>query len=893
MFRLYKVLVLGILFFSTSVFAQQYTISGVVTSAATGEKLIGANVFLQGTTMGAATDANGKYAIKVKKGTYTVVVSYVGFETKKATVNITNNMKLDFALKDYEFSLSLTVIADRARARETPVAFTNIKKKEMELQLGSRDIPLILNTTPSVYATQQGGGAGDARINIRGFNQRNVAIMINGVPVNDMENGWVYWSNWDGIGDVTSSIQVQRGLSAVNLATPSIGGTMNIITDPTAAKYGLRYKQEFGDNGFLKETLTGNTGVIDNKYAFSGTIVRKVGNGRIDKTWTDAWAYYFGASYSINSNNRLELFAIGAPQRHGQNLYKQNIAAYDKAYAKKLGYTVADLAAKKQSPAGRLYNENWAPVNPSYTGQQYWDGSIHSRYNPNFLNERENYYHKPIVNLNYYTKLSDRLSWYTTIYYSGGVGGGSGTDGRVVFDYSGPSRVVDWNKTIAKNQASTTGSSGILRNSVNTQWTIGTISKGYYKLSNDFTVSFGLDWRKARINHYREVRDLLGGKYYYFKYNQFDSPSEYEKHLGDKIDYYETNTVDWFGFYGQGEYTKQKFTLYGTYGWSTIQYSHTNHFKKDANGNELFLKSNHIYGFQLKGGLSYRISDVTDLYTNLGYVSKVPIFDNVIDDRTSTMANNPKNENFSSVEVGANFRALNGRLTTKLNYYYTLWDNQARSIGVVNQDGSSALIFLNGMNSLHTGFEASGAYQPSRYYRIDFAGSYGYWKYLDDVNGVYKSYSANTFQEKKYHYYVKGLMVGDAPQTQIALSLTVMPVRNMQIQGVFKNYSRYWAGWDPFSRTDATDKGQVWQLPNYGLFDLHFMYNLPFHFQKFQVRLFASVFNVFNTVYVQDATDESRYNAIKIPNEPKHTAARAEVFLGIPRTFNLGFRIQY
>ena len=60
--------------------------------------------------------------------------------------------------------------------------------------------------------------------------------MINGVPQNDMENGWVYWSNWDGVGDATSSIQMQRGLSKVNLATPSIGGTMNIITDPTLLK---------------------------------------------------------------------------------------------------------------------------------------------------------------------------------------------------------------------------------------------------------------------------------------------------------------------------------------------------------------------------------------------------------------------------------------------------------------------------------------------------------------------------------------------------------------------------------------------------------------------------------------------------------------------------------
>ena len=153
-----------------------------------------------------------------------------------------------------------------------------------------------------------------------------------------MENGWVYWSNWDGVGDATSSIQMQRGLSAVNLATPSIGGTMNIITSPAAQQKGIVFKQEYGSGDFLKTTLFANTGLIKNKYAISAGVVRKKGSGVIDKTWTDAWAYYFGASWNINSKNRLELTAIGAPQRHGQNLYKQNIAAYSHEYAEELGY---------------------------------------------------------------------------------------------------------------------------------------------------------------------------------------------------------------------------------------------------------------------------------------------------------------------------------------------------------------------------------------------------------------------------------------------------------------------------------------------------------------------------------------------------------------------------
>lgn len=92
----------------------------------------------------------------------------------------------------------------------------------------------------------QGGGAGDARTNVCGFSQNSLAVMINGVPVNEMDNGWVYRWNWDGLGDASTSIRLQRGLSAVNLATPSIGGTLNVMTDPSAMRPGFSCKQEAG-----------------------------------------------------------------------------------------------------------------------------------------------------------------------------------------------------------------------------------------------------------------------------------------------------------------------------------------------------------------------------------------------------------------------------------------------------------------------------------------------------------------------------------------------------------------------------------------------------------------------------------------------------------------------
>jgi len=322
MYKMYNYILVFIALFAFTAYAQNYKVSGNVTSASTGEALVGANVFVVGTTWGAASDEIGNYSVTVEKGSYTVACSYIGYERVEKEVNVSSDMAVNFSMVEYQYTLSVTVISDRAKDRETPVAFTDVKKRDIEFTLGSRDIPLVLNSTPSIYATNYGGGAGDSRVNLRGYDQKNVAILLNGIPINDMENGWVYWSNWDGLGDATSSIQIQRGLSAISLASPSIGGTINIITDPTRHAAGVMYQNETGTGGFSKQTLFAHTGLIDDKFALSIGGVRKVGEGIVDKTWTDAWAYYFGAAYQINNNNRLELYGMGAPQHTVKELLR-------------------------------------------------------------------------------------------------------------------------------------------------------------------------------------------------------------------------------------------------------------------------------------------------------------------------------------------------------------------------------------------------------------------------------------------------------------------------------------------------------------------------------------------------------------------------------------------
>jgi len=924
--KIYTFIITIFLLFSFVTLAQTYEIKGKVTDATNGEALIGANIFLKGTSLGAASDADGNYSIVAKPGSYTITCSYIGYEKIEKDIELSGDMTLNFSLKEYQFTLNVTVISDRAKERETPVAFTDIDKKQIQFDLGSRDMPLAWNKTPSVFATNNGGGAGDARVNVRGFTQRNVAIMINGIPINDMENGWVYWSNWAGIGDVTSSIQIQRGLSATTLATPSIGGTVNIITDPTQLKAGGMFQSEMGTAGFAKNTLVANTGLVDNKFALSLAGVRTVSDGYADKTWDDAWSYYLGASYQINSDNRLEFYATGAPQQHGQRRWRLNIATFSHELAQELGYPQSALTDKKLREQGLLYNSNWNGVSSSYIGMEwqrsYWNNNINQRYDLSSINESVNYYHKPIVNLNWYSQLSKQWSLYTTVYYSGGLGGGSGTFGSMVYNRDLLQQVVDWDGTIARNLThidtvdfgngptqyivsnNTSGDpnrGGILRNSVNSQWTYGAIAKAFWKTTENLTTSIGADWRIAKIDHFREVRDLLGNDYYYYDGNEFETGTAYYKQLGDRIDYDNTNKVNWFGGYLQAEYTKPMYTLYGTAGYSVIKYDYADHFKMNEEGTgELTQETDYIGGYQFKGGASYRATDEWDIFANAGYVSKVPIFDQVINDVNGTKVDNPKNEKFTSFELGVNSRLLQNQLTLKVNGYYTIWTDRAQSIGVINSDGTDGLVRLDGINSSFAGVELEAAYQPIRYFRLDAAFSQGFWKYTDNVSGTYIEDFSDPSSVTEYNYYIKDLKVGDAPQTQLALSLTIFFPAGLQTQLVWRHYDNYYADFDPFSRTDeqeVIDNGgeapQVWQIPAYDVFDLHVLYRIPTQVAGLDVSIFGHVFNIFNELYVEDATDNSAYNGYKVNGQyyKSHSASSAEVYLGLPVSFNAGFRV--
>ena len=218
--------------------------------------LPGATVLEVGTSNGTTTDFDGNYSITVQDGA-SISASFVGYDT--ATVVFQGQDLINFSLQqgnELEEIVLTSGVIDLAEERSTPIAISTITAKDILLKVGNQEFPEILRNTPSVYVTKEGGGFGDSRINVRGFEQNNIAVMVNGVPVNDMESGWVYWSNWSGLADVTNKMQIQRGLGASKLAIPAVGGTINILTNAAEFKKGGNVSTSVGNNGYTKYAVS-------------------------------------------------------------------------------------------------------------------------------------------------------------------------------------------------------------------------------------------------------------------------------------------------------------------------------------------------------------------------------------------------------------------------------------------------------------------------------------------------------------------------------------------------------------------------------------------------------------------------------------------------------------
>ena len=886
---------------------QKHTFSGIIKDRETGETLIGANVLVkQG--VGTVTDYEGKFSIDLDAGSYKIQISYVGFEQITKEIELDKDMFLVFNMKAQTLD-EVSIVADVARERETPVAFTNVLPAKIEEELGAQDLPMVLNSTPGVYATQQGGGDGDARVSIRGFNQRNIAVLLDGIPVNDMENGWVYWSNWFGLDAVTRSMQVQRGLSASKLTIPSVGGTINIITKGIENKKEIVFKQEVDGEGKLRTSLGYTSGKLKNGWGITLAGSYKNGEGYVDQTWTKAYFYYAKIDKRIG-NHILSLSAMGAPQEHSQRSYKRAIATYDSTYAVGLGVDTFPAVVDK----GLRYNQQWG----EYTEWEYGPNIVDSLFQPpstylmiydtiwgdkKRVNYKVNQYHKPAFSLRDFWTINDKLYVSNILYLS--IGRGGGTDTKVSLkdsdlDENGQikwQRLYDANRSrIGVNSAIVPYYSETLYRSsnyrvmnVNEHMWYGALSTLNYTLNDAVKLSGGLDLRSYRGTHYRKVYDLLGGDYCI---DNFDANQDtVVKMVGDKVYFYDDAWVKWGGMFGQLEYTDGLWAVFGN-----ISVARTGNKKEDyfKAPDSPIRKTDWLWktSYTFKGGANYNLSEHSNIFMNLGYLSKTRSSTYIYDGYDAKFRENTDNELVKAIELGYSYH--NSSFAYNLNLYSTAWQNQPINDIPIGQD---SIARISGINQLHQGVEFDFIYKINRQIEFEGLASVGNWIYQSKEENV-RIYDRDNGQSGgTFNFDSRGVHVGDAAQTQFMGSIRYEPIKRLYLNFKYIYFDRHYADFSPSALNGegaAIDEdgnpSDSWRIPTYGLVDFHTGYTFYVNDYRMSIRL--SVLNVLNKQYISDALTDDQY-IYGTPNTDTFGVNSTSVFIGLGRRFNTSVSITF
>lgn len=758
----------------------------------------------------------------------------------------------------------ITGVADIAKDRKTPVAVSTIKEAQIVEKLGNQEFPEILNTTPSVYATKGGGGFGDSKLNIRGFSQNNIAVMVNGMPVNDMETGAVYWSNWAGLSDVTSAMQVQRGLGSSKLAIASVGGTVNILTRSADKKQGGIVSVGVGNDGYNKSLFAYNTGKSEKGWSSSFLMSRTSGSMYADGTKFEGYNYYLAVGYQPNKKHDFQFTITGAPQWHNQRSFASAISNY-------ITYN-----PDKDGTPNRRYNSDWGYLN----GREY--------------SARVNYYHKPVMSLNWDWSMSEKSKLNTVLYGSFGRGGGTNTTGTVNGKSLSTFRdtntgLYNFDNVFAANQASTPDKGVIIRNaSINSHNWFGLISSFNHKINDNLKFTAGIDARYYYGYHYTVVSDLLGASGYIDKNNK-NNPVNLVKatsnaeptwnpfggkvdDINDRISFSNDGQVLWYGAFGQFEYTNDKISAFVQGSVSNQGFQRIDNFlidgvTKSKLGEVMNTKTGYknLFGYNVKGGINYNINEQHNVFGNIGYYEKQPFFNAVYRSNENIVAKDLKNEKIFGLELGYGFRSSS--FNANVNLYRTTWDDRylRRSSLRDVATGKTFYAEINNLNEVHMGVEVDANYTLNKLLTVNGMLSVGDWYYrgnanatlFEDTTNLPFNFPGTTSNETQL--YLDKAKVGEAAQVTAAVGLTVTPVKNLKFDTTWRSTSNLYASLDAynFSNMTTAQRGTL-KLPNYNLFDLGISYRIELNNKNQYFTIRGNVYNLFDTTYIAESNTSTQ-----------------------------------
>ena len=771
----------------------------------------------------------------------------------------------------------VTVRATFSDVSNTPLRLKTIDSETLKSRAAARTYPELLKGVPGLYATSESGSYGDARLNIRGFRQENIAVLLNGIPISGLTSGNMFWNNWMGLADATYAIQLQKGIGSSMLTDGSVGGSVNILTGSTAKKFSGEAGVYASHFGTAKGYVSINSGSLPKGWGVNLLASYVGGKGYVDATDVSAFSYMLNVTKRLGEAHSLLFTALGSPEQHDQRSTR--------------------LSWDEVRQYGRTYNKNWG----------WRDGKA--------FNLSRNNYFKPYFTLQHIWD-GERFSMKNSVYLAIGNGGGRWTEtkGKPISSFM-KDGLVDWDAALNANvtedrpslmassdpfsaRSAQTGTSlpeGVAAKNILSDYMAGHTQTGAivsmeYKPTGHWIIGAGAHYQYYSTWECERITDLLGTDYWYEDYENKSLAGEAGRNPYKRVgDFVRTDN---------GKVTHHG-TLYATAAYQSERLSANLGVSAFGSVNRRWDKYNYVddvwseaakgLGASIKGGVLWKPAAGHSLYMNGGWYSRLPYPSVWFSSGNNEVTEGVRNEQNILGELG--YRFVWGRGGVELTGYAAYWKNKTMMSNPYKQADAigETKYMVTGLDAFHYGVELDAFWNLTDWMKFSAYASIGDWRWKNDVQAViYDDYS--DVEVGRINVYSDGLPVGDAPQTQVGAQLDFDIPYGFRLSADWQFNDRMYADFDPVTRVDASDREASYRIPSYHLLGATLSWSKFFGScagasggcRGIGLTLFATGSNLLDTVYIERGKDGAA-----------HDLATFRGYWGFGRNVSFGLRFRF
>lgn len=780
-----KRLLLPLLFvFPLFNYAQTYTIKGIV-SDEQGKPAVNAKVAVPGSDISTVTNDAGEFILN-------------GVPAGTANLEVTQQNKTK---KNYSTGIEVNTI-DTLKEEDSPSTHADNENiptissddEGVQTSASTETVASVLNSSRDAFTNAASYNFSVARFRVRGYDDENLVMLMNGVQMNDLTTGRGLFNLWSGLNDVVRNREITSGLAPAYYTFGDVGGTVSI--DSRASHQRKQLQASFSianrtyDNRFM---ITYGSGLSKSGWAFSISYSRRwAQEGYVKGTYYDGHSYFASVEKIIGNAHSLSLTVMGAPTENGRGK-----SSYQEMY---------DLADD------HYYNPNWG----------YQNGKIR--------NSSIGKNHQPLATLTYHWDINSKSSFQAAAGYSFGYNRVSSIDWFNALnpqpDYyrnlpsfdpnynedqlafipyaeelatllrnNEDSRQLNWDALYEANAlhdtvyGNTRGHMAkyVLADYV-TEYSRYSFNAFYNRTVNDhMKLTLGYSYQEQVSEYYRELTDLLGADFY-VDLNQFvdlDNPSENSiqqndlnnpdriLHVGDKYSYDYTAHVRKHTVWGQSLFNFDHFDYMLAVNINTTSMYRDGNTRNGVFPDDSYGKSREFTypDAAVKGGVTYKYNGRNYFFANGAFETRAPYFDNLfLSPRTNNRTVNADDEFISSFEGGYQLKAprVKGRLTG----YYTQYTDETETIRFYNEEFHTFTNYtLTGLNKRHEGIEAALDVNLGRGFTANAVASVGQYFYSSRPTARVTQDSKDTLLSQNETIYLKNVRLSNGPQKAYSLGL--------------------------------------------------------------------------------------------------------------------------